>query len=139
VSVQVQLQDWPAAQVRALAIRETVFVQEQGVDPALEIDGRDAECLHALAIDSRGDVVGTGRLLPDGRIGRMAVLAAHRGRGVGAALLVALVNAARTRGDSRIWLHAQTQAAGLYRRHGFVPIGETFMEAGIEHIEMELP
>ena len=92
----------------------------------------------SIAEDGTGTPVGTARLMPSGQIGRMAVLKHLRGTGIGARLLVAAVDAARQGGHRRIFLHAQTQAAGFYERAGFHPTGETFVEAGIEHRLMVL-
>lgn len=135
------------------AVRETVFVREQGVPPALELDAADPHCVHVVALDEHGVAIGTGRLLPpetgtagDGhapadetpaaRIGRMAVLADWRARGVGDALLRALMGAARDQGWTRVALHAQATAIRFYQRHGFLPRGARFTEAGIEHLTM---
>jgi predicted GNAT family N-acyltransferase len=134
--VRVQLGDWPSLRAQASAVRFAVFVKEQGVPAEIELDEHDAAAVHALALDPRGEVLGTGRLLPDGRIGRMAVLVSARGRGVGAHILRALVDAARARGDGRIELHAQIRAVGFYRRHGFTAVGEPYEEAGIAHQTM---
>lgn len=128
----------------AFALRHQVFVEGQGVDPALERDELDAIALHVVSIVDE-DVVGTGRMLSgdagSARIGRMAVRADVRGSGVGAAMLRRLERAAIARGYSEIVLHAQAHAAGFYARAGYRPVGERFVEAGIEHIEMrkELP
>ncbi|MCZ7564285.1 MAG: GNAT family N-acetyltransferase [Burkholderiales bacterium] len=132
----VAIMDWTAARAEAGPIRFAVFVAEQGVPAAIELDEWDARSDHALARDARGVAVGTGRLLPDGHIGRMAVLPDWRGRGLGAAILAALVERAAARGMSEIALNAQTQARGFYARHGFAPVGTEFMEAGIPHIAM---
>lgn len=134
--VEVLLGDWASLGARAGAIRQEVFVVEQGIDAALEWDGIDPQCLHALALDARGQAVGTGRLLPDGHIGRMAVRAAARGQGVGAALLARLVQAAQARGDRLVQLSAQRTAEAFYRRHGFEPVGQPYEEAGIAHVRM---
>lgn len=119
------------------ALRREVFVEEQQVPAEIEIDGRDPDCTHALATLS-GEPVGTGRLLPDGRIGRLAVRAQVRGRGVGAALLALLVEEARERGFATVALNAQVGALGFYEGFGFLPVGEEFVEAGIRHQRMEL-
>jgi len=123
----------------ALALRRTVFCEEQGVAEELEVDGRDDEAVHLVALD--GDrVVGTCRLLLDGaaaRFGRLAVARAHRGRGTGGALLAAAEDHARTAGAKRMALAAQVGARGLYARQGFGECGEPFEEAGIEHVTME--
>jgi predicted GNAT family N-acyltransferase len=126
---------WAQQQRGASALRRQVFVLEQGVPEALELDDMDAVSLHALACDDNGPVA-TGRLLPDGHIGRMAVRRDARGAGVGSAVLCALMERARQRGDREVVLHAQMAAQDFYARHGFEPEGEVFMDAGIEHIAM---
>ena len=134
--ISIHVVAWPEACVAASAIREAVFVVEQGVPRELELDEWDEHCEHALACEADGRPVGTGRLLPDGHIGRMAVLRDRRGRGVGAALLAALIARARARGMARVVLNAQTRAVPFYARFGFVVSGDEFVEAGIPHVEM---
>ncbi|MBX3671834.1 MAG: GNAT family N-acetyltransferase [Burkholderiales bacterium] len=136
---RVRLVDWREASGTLSAIRTTVFVGEQGVPPEIEIDGRDPGCAHVVAESDSGGAVGTGRLMPEGRIGRMAVLAAWRGRGVGAAMLEALVAEAKRRGFRETYLHAQAHAKDFYARHGFVVEGEEYLEAGIPHVLMRAP
>ena len=133
----VVLCDWDSARVESRRIREQVFVREQGVPLALEMDDQDAHCDHALAHAADGSVLGTGRLLPDGHIGRMAVLKEWRGKGVGALLLHTLMEQARQRGHASVRLNAQTAAAGFYRRLGFTICGPEFIEAGIPHVAMQ--
>ena len=128
---------WPQDEPRLEAIRHEVFVVEQRVPVALEWDGIDPQCRHVLAEDAQGKTIGCGRLLPDGHIGRLAVLASWRGRGVGAALLARLVALAREAGHERVVLNAQTHARGFYARAGFTPCGPEFEEAGIPHQAME--
>ena len=89
-----------------------------------------------LATTPDGTLVGTGRLLRDGRIGRMAVLRPWRGKGAGGALLAELLKMAQAAGLNDLVLHAQTHAMGFYEKHGFVAEGEEFMEAGIPHFAM---
>jgi len=120
------------------AVREAVFMREQGVPLELEWDGLDEDCLHVLALDENGYAIGCGRLTPDAHIGRMAVLGVWRGRGVGSALLRALLDEARRRGLHEVALNAQVQALPFYRRFGFVEEGEVFMDAGMPHREMRL-
>lgn len=134
--VRIELGDWHAMQARAAPVRFAVFVEEQGVPPEIEIDEFDPVSLHALAIDGDGRVLGTGRLLPDGHIGRMAVARSARGAGVGGAILAALIDAARARGDREVALNAQTHAMPFYERFGFVAEGEEFDDAGIPHRSM---
>lgn len=129
--------DWGAMSADAKAIRFEVFVAEQGVPAEIELDHMDPVCLHAVAYDAAGTPIGTGRLLPDGHIGRMAVRKMARGTGVGSALLLALMEQARLRGDHSVALSSQSQAAPFYERHGFAIEGEEFFEAGIAHINMQ--
>ena len=117
-------------------IRNAVFVMEQQVPEDEEWDELDVACLHALALDRDGAPIGTGRLAPDGKIGRMAVLKEWRGTGVGAAILESLMNAARARGMRECHMHAQSHALAFYARHGFESQGDEFLEAGIPHRRM---
>ena len=119
-----------------MPVRFTVFVQEQGVPREIELDAHDPRCVHALALDDAGNAVGTGRLLPDGHIGRMAVLTQWRGRGVGGSILDALIAEARRRGFAEVALSAQVHALAFYRAHGFKPVGGIYDEAGIPHQAM---
>ena len=126
---------WEKARAQAAPIRETVFVAEQGVPAEIEMDEMDAPCVHALAFGG-ARAVGTGRLLPDGHIGRMAVLKEFRGKGVGGALLAKLMEAAKSRGDREVLLSAQVHAVPFYQSYGFEPFGEVYEEAGIPHRDM---
>ena len=118
-------------------VRDEVFVAEQGVPAELERDAaHDPSCVHVLARLEDGTPIGTGRLSPDRHIGRMAVRKPWRGHGVGGALLRALLDAAWLQGTQAVHLNAQVDAVEFYARHGFVPVGERFMEAGIAHQAM---
>lgn len=128
--------DWTALDTDAKTIRFEVFVEEQKVPAELEMDHMDAVCLHAVAYDAAGIPIGTGRLLPDGHIGRMAVRKSGRGTGVGGALLQGLMAQAKARGDRQVVLSSQSHAAPFYQRHGFTIEGDEFFEAGIAHINM---
>lgn len=145
--LHVAIVDYADAAASLHAVRDAVFLREQGVPGELERDALDPLCRHALALDPDGHPVGTGRLVPpfladpdraEARIGRMAVLRPWRGRGVGDALLRALVGEARARGWRRLMLHAQAPVIDFYARHGFLPEGPRFVEAGIEHRTMRL-
>ena len=129
----VRLARWSQDEDAIRRVRETVFVREQQVTPELEWDGLDAACLHAIAETENRDVIGTGRLHPGGKIGRMAVLRPWRNQGVGAAILATLVAEAQRRHRPEVYLHAQTQALDFYARQGFVAEGDEFDEAGIPH------
>jgi predicted GNAT family N-acyltransferase len=134
--VGVEITDWASAEAQVMPVRMAVFVVEQGVPEDIERDAFDALSRHAIARDLTRTVVATGRLLPDGHIGRMAVVAALRGKGVGGAVLEALVAEAARRGLAEVALNAQVHALDFYRRYGFVEHGEVFMEAGIAHRAM---
>jgi predicted GNAT family N-acyltransferase len=133
---RVELMTWEQAQPVAGPLRFAIFVGEQNVPPGIELDDMDASCVHAIAYDVDGKAVGTGRLLPDGHIGRMAVVKEWRRRGVGAEILEALTSEARKRGHAEVLLSAQLQAAEFYREHGFVAEGKVYEDAGILHQKM---
>lgn len=131
-------------------MRTEVFVGEQDVAPAIEQDGRDSAALHLVAV-ADGVVVGTTRVLtedpeqgplagrttqPVAHLGRLAVLTAWRGRGIGAALVRAAEVAVRDEGVAQLYLGAQTHALGFYAGLGYQPIGEQYLEAGIAHRAM---
>lgn len=126
---------WERARRLASPIRFQVFVREQRVPAEIELDDMDAPSLHAIAFENE-KAIGTGRLLPDGHIGRMAILKEWRRRGIGAAILKALIDAAERRGDREIALSAQLHAVEFYRTHGFEPVGDVYEEAGIPHQAM---
>lgn len=118
------------------AVREPVFVVEQQVPIEEEWDDLDPQCRHVIARDAANHPIGTGRLTPERKIGRMAVLPEWRGKGVGGAILVALMDEARALGWPEVTLHAQTHAIPFYASHGFEALGEEFTEAGIPHRKM---
>ena len=133
---RIELMAWEQARAQASRIRFKVFVEEQGVPPDIELDEKDPHCVHAIAFDQQGTAVGTGRLLPDAHIGRMAVLEERRRHGIGSLLLNSLIDVARQRGDREVLLSAQIHAVAFYRRHGFETVGEIYEEAGIPHRAM---
>jgi predicted GNAT family N-acyltransferase len=140
-SVQFHLLSWSEARSQASPVRRSVFIVEQSVPAELEWDEWDDVSMHCIASAADGQVIGTGRLLPDdergtARIGRMAVSSKWRGRGIGAGILNALTEAAALRGTHRIELHAQVHAAAFYKRFGFREHDGIFDEAGIAHVAM---
>ena len=141
-SFTVSLASWKQLGESLSQVRFTVFVREQGVPPEIELDALDADtarCLHVAATDDTGTVIATGRLVldhPIPRIGRMAVLKAWRGRGVGAAILEILCAEAKRRGFTDVLLHSQTHATPFYFKLGFLSHGSEFVEAAIPHLEM---
>jgi predicted GNAT family N-acyltransferase len=131
--------NWNEQHERLMQVREQVFVVEQGVPRELERDEFDFAAFHVVADSLDGRPIGTGRLLADGRIGRMCVLLEYRGQGVGASLLAALLEEARRRGHREVTLHAQIHAQKFYEKFGFQSVGEPYEEAGITHLSMTLP
>ena len=132
---------WSRDQALLEQVRRAVFVEEQGVNASLEMDGQDLNCRHLIAIDHDLQpelAIGTVRLLADGRIGRLAVRQDYRGRGIGGMLLTTIVQLAQQTGLKQLYLHAQSQAAGFYSAHGFQADGSEFIEAGINHCNMVL-
>ena len=129
--------DWARDAARLGAVRRAVFIEEQGVPEPMEWDEHDVVSVHWLAIAADGKPIGCARLLSDGHVGRMAVLPAWRGRGVGRALLAKVLLAAQARGQMTLRLSAQTHAAAFYARAGFVAEGAEYEEAGIPHVAMQ--
>lgn len=134
--LEVTLGKWEKDSAAIRSVRNTVFTVEQGISESLDFDGRDGECVHVLARLGDGEIVGTARMLPDGHVGRIAVHEPWRGKGVGTRMVEYLTKVARDRGFPEIYLHSQARAAEFYTRLGFETRGETFMEAGIEHVLM---
>lgn len=134
----VRLASWQQDNAVLYHLRRTVFIEEQHVPDELEWDGLDEEALHLLAEDAQGNAIATARMLPDGHIGRVAVLQPWRGHGVGKALMAFLLELARRHGYRRVFLDAQVEAIDFYRRVGFEAEGAVFMDAGIPHRHMSL-
>ena len=130
--------NWSADMADLRAIRNDVFVVEQAVPEDEEWDEFDAVSQHVIARDARGLPVGTGRLTPQGTLGRMAVARDWRGRGVGEAMLRVLLEMARERHIRQVRIHAQSHALRFYERAGFVAHGEEFLECGILHRHMDI-
>lgn len=128
--------DWDQLREDAQRLRIEVFVIEQSVPVELEWDESDEISIHTVAYDQEGQPVATGRLLPDGHIGRMAVRKNLRRTGIGTLVLKTLLAEAKRLGYAELVLHAQTHAQVFYERHGFICTGEEFFEAGIPHIKM---
>ncbi|MBU1244132.1 GNAT family N-acetyltransferase [Myxococcota bacterium] len=126
---------WSTEREALLRVRHTVFTLEQNVDALEDEDGRDPESLHAVVLCG-GEAVATGRVLPEGKIGRLCVLAAHRNRGVGTRLFSFLFERAKSLGTPRITLGAQLHAVRIYEKFGFHVTGEPFLDANIPHLKM---
>ncbi len=132
---KVKTATWPDDNATLKSIRFEVFVDEQKVPAESEVDEHDPRSIHAIAW-ADGVAAGCGRLLPDGHIGRMAVRKPFRGQGVGAALLVHLIERARQRGDDQVVLSAQTHAIGFYEKFGFVVENGEYLDCDIPHRDM---
>ncbi len=136
VGIAIHPATWADDRAALMAVRRAVFIEEQGVSEDEEWDEHDACCEHLLATTTKRDAVGTARLHPSGRVGRVAVLKSFRGLGIGHALMLEIILLASTRGLPQLVLHAQLQALEFYRRLDFEVCGEEFLEAGIAHVEM---
>ncbi len=136
--VYIREADYESDRAVLMKVRFRVFVEEQHVPPSLETDDRDPFCIHLLVFEDH-EAVATGRidLDQDGKIGRVAVLAAKRRQGIGAAIMARLHEIGKRNGLNKVWCHAQVTAVPFYERLGYRIIGETFYEAGIEHVRME--
>jgi predicted GNAT family N-acyltransferase len=135
--VSVTRANWARDAAAIARIRRAVFIEEQAVPESLEWEAIDPDCDWFLARVG-GEAVGVARLTPEGRIGRMAVLPAWRGKGLGSALLRAALARARELGRTRVVLSAQVRAMPFYARFGFVAEGTEYMDAGIPHRKMLL-
>ena len=133
------IQPWQEASKAAFAIRNKVFIEEQGVPEDLELDEFDPLAMHALAFQG-AECVGTGRLVKiggqNGQIGRMAVLPRFRNNGFGRAILKKLVDHAQVQGIVSLMLHSQVTAIPFYEKQGFQIQGGIYDEAGIPHRNM---
>lgn len=124
---------WTELSAPATQVRTVVFAQEMGIDADVDFDGTDDDSLHIVAFE-RDRPIGTGRLrVPEGRIGRMAVLPAWRGQSLGSQILARLLRECVRAGLDDVALHAQDHAIGFYARHGFEAEGPEFKEAEIPH------
>lgn len=128
---------WDKNKSELAHVRRRVFIEEQHVPEELEWDEYDATCHHILVCDDNNTPIATGRIKPDGHIGRIAVLKSWRNQGIGSAVLTALLEYATTHDMRKVYLHAQTTAISFYEKHGFVVWSDEFMDAGIPHKTMQ--
>ena len=129
--------NWERDQDELIKLRTLVFVDEQDVPASIEVDGLDPDCRHVKALIGK-HYVGTGRLLPNGFIGRMCVIREYRNKGIGKAMLENLIQQAREAGYPQVLLNAQSYAIPFYLKNGFTIDSEEFIEAGILHQRMIL-
>ncbi len=139
MNIQISEVDWSEQQEALSEIRRKVFIEEQHVPKDLEWDGLDIKCRHVLAYDRTFEKsVGTGRLVTDGQIGRMAILKEYRRYGIGHKILEKLIELAISDGHAKVYLHAQLYVVEFYQQANFNVCGEVFMDAGIPHVKMTL-
>ena len=129
---------WSDKQAELYSVRRAVFIEEQNISESIELDGKDPDCFHVLASDKKGCPVGTARMDGKGKIGRMAVLQNYRRQGIGRKMIQVLMDYGKENAITGFYLSAQITAVGFYRKMGFEPSGEEFIEAGIKHINMKL-
>ena len=137
-TARVEILDWEHARKVAGPIRYAIFFESKEPPPGVELDDVDAQCAHAVAWDDADKAVGTGRMQPDGLIGHLAVLPDARRRGIGAALIAALIAEARRRSYKDVTVSAPLQAAEFYRGFGFAAEGKVYQEAGALHQKMRM-
>mgnify|MGYP000081597037 FL=1 len=138
----VEAADWNQDKADLIKLRGIVFVEEQNVPVTLEIDGMDLDCRHVKAV-MNDQTIGTGRLLPNGYIGRMCVLKEYRSQGVGKKMLECLIQQAfydqtTSAPIDEVTLNSQSSAIAFYQANGFVICSEEFIEANIVHQKMVL-
>jgi len=138
LDVELQPATWSRDRDALQAVRRSVFIEEQRIPESDEWDDIDPVARHVLVVTKNRDPIGTGRLEPTGKIGRVAVLPQYRGTGIGRLIMHHLVNHATELGFTKVYLHAQTAAEGFYARLGFRAAGPVFDECGIPHVRMSL-
>lgn len=132
LSICIQFGSWDQLKLKSMEVRTCVFIREQNIPGELEWDEYDPISLHVLAF-VKNNAVATARLLPDGRIGRMAVLSQWRRQRVGQRLLAELLQQALLQGHTEVLIHAQISALAFYQKYGFIEEGSIFNEVGIPH------
>ena len=135
---RIRMVNWRNEESNLRSIRSAVFITEQNVPEEMKCDSMDQICTHILVQDFEGNGIGTARLLPDGHVGRMAVLKVWRRKGIGSAMLQKILQEMRALGMKKATLHAQLTAVEFYEKFGFQKCGKEFMEAGIPHVIMVL-
>ena len=136
--IVIAIVSWSDKKAELYSVRRAVFIEEQNIAERIEIDGRDPDCFHVLASDTKGKPIGTARMDGKGKIGRMAVLQNHRRQGIGKKMIQALMDYGRKNAITDFNVSSQVTAVGFYKKMGFEPSGEEFLEAGIKHINMKL-
>lgn len=128
--------DWLTAAGEIMEIRQKVFVIEQRFDKEVVCDGHDQDCFHILVSDQKGGSVGCGRLVGDGKIGKIAVLINHRGHGIGTNILASLINIAEIRHIDNLILNAEKELTPFYDQQEFHADGPVYMKSGVPYQRM---
>jgi len=136
-NVDIAIVNFSEKQDEITSVRRAVFTEEQNVPESIDFDGSDTDYIHVLAWDKNGRPVGTARINREGRIGRMAVLKNYRRQGIGRKMIQALMDYGRKNSITNFHVSSQVTAVEFYRKMGFEPTGEEFLEAGIKHINMK--
>ncbi|KAB1853366.1 GNAT family N-acetyltransferase [Acinetobacter tandoii] len=137
MTLQIRTGSWAELQSDAKPIREQVFIQEQQIAAVDEWDAQDEISQHFVVCDGE-QVIATARLLPNHSIGRVAVLASHRGQGIGKLLMQEIIQQARIQQRPLLQLSSQVHAMSFYQALGFQVCGEAYMDCGIPHIDMQM-
>ncbi len=130
--------EWDSAPPSIKAIRQSVFIEEQNVPESLEWDESDAIAQHFLATTNKQAAAVARLIVCDkvGKIGRIAVTKPFRKQGIASKLILEVMREGLSQGCTEFYLSAQTQAQSLYNKLGFYATGDTYLDAGIEHIDM---
>jgi len=136
-SIKIQTTSWSQSSKEISEVRHKVFVLEQSIPLEIEMDGKDSDCIHFLALE-RSKPIGAARLQKYGKIERVSVLREYRTNGIGTAIMKVVIEKAKDLNVEKIYLHSQIDSKNFYKQLGFVQHGETFFEADKPHIEMIL-
>lgn len=136
-SIKIVETSWGQSSKEISEVRHKVFVVEQSIPPEIEMDGKDSDCIHFLAL-KQSKPIGAARLQKYGKIERVSVLRDYRHKGIGTAIIKMVIEKARNMDIEKIYLHSQIDSKNFYQQLGFVQQGEAFFEADKPHIEMIL-
>ena len=136
-SIKIFKTSWSQSSKEISEVRHNVFVVEQSVPSEIEMDGKDSDCIHFLALE-KSKPIGAARLQKYGKIERVSVLREYRSKGIGTAIMKRVIESAMDLSVEKIYLHSQMDSKIFYQRLGFIELGQIFFEANIPHIEMIL-
>jgi predicted GNAT family N-acyltransferase len=136
-SIKIFETSWSQSSKEISKVRHNVFVVEQSVPSEIEMDGKDSDCIHFLALE-KSKPIGAARLQKYGKIERVSVLREYRSKGIGTAIMKRVIESAMDLNVEKIYLHSQMDSKIFYQRLGFIELGQIFYEANIPHIEMIL-